>query len=297
MAEDNETPTKKGRDPILLVGAIVLVLAFAVVISGYAYGEFVSSDSKEPAKFGSTVKVDYIGSYYGWYDEDGAVVFDTSKWSIANDDDIAKSWEFSKRDEKQYVPFSVTIGSGGALMDFENILIGMKIGETVRIEIPEAYGAIPAAAVREWDMTMPLSQTETMSAETYKLVFGLDNNILPGPQPDARHPYGWMSGAFCDSNGVVTVTHRVTEDPTDDNNVYWNADKSMSSTVTNISGDFFITFDFPDYVEGRLIEFVNNGQKFFITDIDETAGTFKTKNTDEKTGMTLFFVITVVGFE
>jgi len=297
MAEDTETPNKKGKDPILLVGTVVLILAFSVVIGGYAYGEF-ASESKEPATYGSQVKVDYIGSYYGYYDEEGAVVFDTSKWSIANDENIAKSWEFTKREEKQYTPFNVTIGSGGALTDFENILIGMRPGETVRIAIPDAYGTVKEAQYRTWEKTMKFEATETMSVEAYKLTFGIDRNILPGPQPEAKHPYGWMSDAVCDSNGIVTVIHKVTAEAADDKNVYWNADKSMRSTVTKDTyGDLQVTFEFPDHQPGRLIEFVFEGQKYYITDIDEDAGEFTTKSTDEKTGMTLYFVITFVAYQ
>jgi len=292
MAEDTETPNKKGKDPILLVGTVVLILAFAVVISGYAYGEF-TSESKEPAKFGSAVQVDYIGSYYGYYDESGAVVFDTSKWSIANDENIAKSWEFTKREEKQYTPFNVTIGSGGALMDFENILIGMKPGETVRISIPNAYGEIPPAKFKnDWDKNMSFSVTETMSVETYKLTFGLDRNILPGPQPVEKHPYGWMSAAVCDSSGIVTVVHQVEEKE------YKNVDGSITATVSGLTGTAFdVEFGFPDYQNGRLIQFVFEGQKYFITDVDEGTGKFTTKSTDEKTGMTLYFVITFVAYQ
>jgi len=293
MAEDTDTPTKKGRDPILMVGTIVLILAFVVVISGYAYGQF-ASEPKEPAKYGSAVTVDYIGSYYGWYDEDGAVVFDTSMWSIADDEDIAKSWEFTKREEKQYVPFKVTIGSNGALLDFENILIGMKPGDTARISIPNAYGTVTEAQERTWGKTMTFAKTETMSVDMFKTTFGVDS-VPMGPQPEMKHPYGWRSSAFCDSNGIVTVTHNVTDDITDDKNVYKNVDGSITSTVSGLTAtQFTVTFDFPDY-EGKLIQFVHEGQKYFVTDVG--AADFTTKSTDEKTGMELFFVITFVAYQ
>ncbi|MDR0198580.1 MAG: FKBP-type peptidyl-prolyl cis-trans isomerase [Methanomassiliicoccaceae archaeon] len=291
MSEDTDVPTKKGRDPILMIGAIVLALAFAVVISGYAYGEF-TTEAKEPAKYGSAVKVDYIGSYYGYYDEDGAVVFDTSKWSIASDEGIAKSWEFTERDEKQYVPFSVNIGSGGALRDFENILIGMKPGDTVRIKIPDAYGVVKPAEYRHWDLSTDfndLSVTETMSIDMYKTMFALDT-VYPGPQPDMKHPYGWMSSAFYDSTGIVTVTHHV-----EDGKDYFDKDENIKFTVTTTSATTFnLAIEFSEDQDGRLIEFRYGGQKYFITEFDGTA--FTTKNTDERTGMDLYFVITFVDY-
>jgi len=290
MAEETEVPNKKGRDPILMVGAIVLVLAFAVVISGYAYGEFTSAP-KVPAKYGDNVKVDYIGSYYGYYDEAGTAVFDTSKWSIASDDNINKSWEFTKREEKQYVPFNVTIGSGGALTDFENVLIGMKPGDTARISIPNAYGEVTAAQEKDWPKTAEFNRTETMSVDMYKVTFAVDN-VLPGPQPLLKHPYGWMSTAFLDSSGIVTVTHNV-----ENGKDYFNADESITTTVSAHSDPtkFNVGFKFPNYEEGKLIKFVSGGQKYFITDVSATG--FTTKSTDERVGMTLYFVITFVDYQ
>jgi len=306
MADDTDAPSKKGRDPILMIGTIVLLLAFVVVISGYVIAEF-QSEPKVPAEYGNKVKVDYIGSYYGWYDEEGAVVFDTSMWSIANDDNIAKSWEFTKRAESQYVPFNVTIGSGGALADFENILIGMKPGETARISIENAYGIVPDAKFNTWNMStvsaaptdplQPFSLTETMSVDMYKATFGVDT-VVPGPQPELKHPYGWMSSAFCSTTGIVTVTHIVTDVTTDDANVYKNVDGSITATVTNLTATTFdVTFAFPDYVEGKLIKFQHGGQSFFVTSVDTVAGTFTTKSTEERVGMTLYFVITFVDYQ
>ena len=289
MAEETEAPTRKGKDPIMLIGAIVLVLAFAVVISGYAYGE-LTDPPKEPARYGDKVKVDYIGSYYGYYDAAGAAVFDTSKWSIADDDNVTKSWEFNKREEKQYVPFNVTIGSGGALTDFENVLIGMKPGDTARISIENAYGEVNEAQEKVWGKTATFTVTETMSLDMYKVTFAVDN-VLPGPQPALKHPYGWMSTAFLDSFGIVTVTHNV-----ENSKDYFNVDESIKSTVSGLTATgFTVTFEFPDYEEGRLIQFVSEGQKYFITDVSATG--FTTKSTDEKTGMTLYFVITFVDYQ
>ena len=192
MAEETETPRGKGRDPIMMIGTIVLALAFVVVISGYAYGQ-VAPEKGGPAKYGEEVRVNYVGSFYGFYDE-GGIVFDTSFWDIANDETIPKSFEFKKKDENQYTPFDVTIGSGGALKEFENILIGMSPGDSVRIIIKDGYGTVPESKkdswknedsrFKNWDIT------ERMRVSEFKATFGLEGTVNP-KYNDLKHPYGW----------------------------------------------------------------------------------------------------------
>jgi len=291
MAEDIDVPHKKGRDPILMIGTIVLVLAFVVVISGYVYGQF-TSESKEPAKFGDRVKVDYIGSYYGYYDEQGSQVFDTSYWLVA-DGDFDYSWEFNKKEEKAYIPFNVTIGSNGALKDFENVLIGMKPGDTARIAIPDAYGEVPAAKNKTWGKTMDgFKVTEKMSIDTFKATFGLDNAFV-GSYADLEHPYGWMSNAVCDSNGIVTVVHLV------ENKEYKMNDDVKATVTLNGDGTFKMVLDITQetgiHDDLKLIEFKFDGQTYYITEVSATE--FKTKSTEEKVGMVLYFEITFVGYQ
>jgi len=306
MADDVDTPRKKGRDPILMIGTIALAVAFLVVISGYAYGELFGSDSNEPARYGDTVKVDYVGSFYGWYDgNDGTVngaVFDTSLWSVAGNEDIWKSWGFTERKEEQYVPFSVTIGSGNALTNFETALIGMKPGETKWILIENGYGDVPAANVQKWGMTATIQYTETMSAAEFRGTFDL-TTASPGVYSDLDHPYGWKSQAVFNSDGTVMVTHLV------DTGIEYEVKNSMDEvimTVEVVSLDattFDVEFTFVDVVytdvttgDIQLIEFKSGGETFYITNIDETASEFTTKSTREVVGMDLYFKITFVGY-
>jgi len=300
MADDVETPRKKGRDPILMIGTIVLAAAFLVVISGYAYGELFGSDSNEPAKYGDAVKVDYVGSFYGWYDghdgtEKGAV-FDTSLWSVASNDDIWKSWGFTERKQEQYTQFSVTIGSGSALTEFETALIGMKPGETKWILIENGYGEVPAANVQKWTTTATMQYTETMSAAEFLGTFGLESASL-GIYSDLEHPYGWKSQAVFNSDGDVVVTHLV-----DTGVEYEVNDNMIAEVVSSGATTFDVEFTFVDvvYIDAdgniQLIEFKSGGETFYITNIDDVAGEFTTKSTREVVGMDLYFKITFTGY-
>jgi FKBP-type peptidyl-prolyl cis-trans isomerase 2 len=311
MAEDSDVPRKEKRDPILMIGTIVLVLAFVVVISGYAYAQFVTPD-KGPVKYGSSIEVDYVGSYYGWYDgyDDGdekdhyrgatGTVFDTSLWSVAESQGTDEekhdfSWEFKKRDEAAYVPFNVTVGSGGALKDFENVLIGMKVGETAYIKIENAYGEVPNAKSKKWDLVktdFPLK--ETMSTATFKATFGV-TVIYQDDFTGLLHPYGWKCDATYNTDGTVTVTHKVTNSET------YNVNDSMTVTTSVTSATTFTTeFKFPGTTPGpkgeiKLIEFKFGEQKYYVSNVN--AADFVTKSTGETTGMTLYFKITVIDFK
>ncbi|MDR2867021.1 MAG: FKBP-type peptidyl-prolyl cis-trans isomerase [Methanomassiliicoccaceae archaeon] len=318
MADENEVPKKDKRDPILMIGTIVLALAFVVVIGGYVYGELVPGE-QGPMKFGDKVKVDYVGSYYGYYDghviegfeydKADTVIFDTSLWSVASskgtgDEQYNFSYEFTKKAEESYSPFNVTIGSGGALKDFENALIGKKPGDIVHVSIPEAYGTVNALKMSEWGETksdMPL--TEMMTVAVFKATFGIDTPSQ-GPYAGLSHPYGWKSDAVVNSDGSVIVTHLV-----ENGGSYKSNDRLSTDVSFNDDGTFNVKFTV-DHVftndtatSVRLVEFKSGGQTYYITDVDEdkTDWYFKAKikdsTTNETTGMTLYFVITVVGYQ
>ena len=309
MSDDDDTPRRDKRDPILMVGSIVLAFAFIVVISGYAYGELTSED-KEPARYYDRVMVDYVGSYYGYYlNDDGtvnedAVIFDTSLWSVAKfwDDDGGKynfSWEFKQREERSYVPFNVTIGSGGALKDFESALLGLMPGDTARVTIEEAYGKLPK--LTEWDKTMNMAVTEKMTAAEFRLTFGLDTSIITDYR-NILHPYGWYCDATVDNKGYVYVTHLI-----EDGEEYENGNGSMTAKVSAVTATgFTVKFGFTDeaYTSGddgvlKLIQFIHGGKTYYI--VSEDAGSFYTKpksgNNSEITGETLYFVITFVAYQ
>ncbi|MCL1984716.1 MAG: FKBP-type peptidyl-prolyl cis-trans isomerase [Methanomassiliicoccaceae archaeon] len=310
MSDDNDAPRKKGRDPILMVGTIVLVVAFVVVIGGYAYGELVT-ENKGPAQYGDTVKVNYVGSYYGYYIDDNgnadinAAIFDTSLWSVAKyydnddlDDKYTFSWEFTKKAENDCNPLETKIGEHKLLIAFENALIGMKPGDTKRITIndEDGYGRVAEANERVWDNdgSEELAYNEQMSVPVFIATFGL-TSAPAGMYSDLLHPYGWKCDAVVNSDGSVIVTHKVVVDETYDND---NASMHVTISPGSDGSKFAMSFTFDtkaDPAEGgiQLIQFKYEGVTYYITEIDDAANTFTTKRTDERVGMTLYFVITM----
>jgi hypothetical protein len=70
----------------------------------------------------------------------------------------------------------------------------------------------------------------------------------------------------------------------------------MTAEVTDLSGGKFkVTYSFAADYDGKLLEFKEGGQTYYVYEVGATS--FKTKTTDEKTGMTLYFEITMVGYQ
>jgi len=316
MLDDGDIPNRKKRDPVMMIGSIILAAAFIVVISGHAYGQIVPPD-RDPVEYGDRVQVNYVGSFYGWYDGyngnggfDGGkgVIFDTSLWSVANNDANKFSWEFDKREERHYTPFVVNVGSNGALMLFENALIGMKPGETKRIMIfaADGYGELSDEDTREMSLgtTTTIEIIQIMTDSEFRLTFG-QSTVATGFYSNLSHPYGWKSNAVVNTDGSIVVTHLVDRGGEYDAGVRtFDAENGMKALVEmNDDGTFTVGFDFPDEIithynadenddRIQLIEFIFEGKKYYITEIGED--NFIMKSTSEIIGMTLYFVITVV---
>ncbi|MDR1954733.1 MAG: FKBP-type peptidyl-prolyl cis-trans isomerase, partial [Candidatus Methanoplasma sp.] len=138
---DDEIKVKKERDPIMMVCFIVFLLTACAIVgaSGYSY---LKADNAT-AVTGNTVSVNYIGTYYAEYGKDNYTVFDTSRWSVANDDKILKSNDFMLNTEASYKPLSFQVGGGSVITGFGNAVIGHKVGDkfTVKIPVGEGYNA------------------------------------------------------------------------------------------------------------------------------------------------------------
>ena len=86
---------KKKRDPIFTVCFVVFILAAVSVVGVYIDEHYLTEDTTKAA-YGDEVTVNYTGTFYAYYGEENAVVFDTSYRSIGENDAIIKSNSFNK---------------------------------------------------------------------------------------------------------------------------------------------------------------------------------------------------------
>jgi len=326
MAADQEVKKKKERDPILTVGFVVLIVAFASVIGIFINDEYLSSTENTPAKTGDLVYVNYTGSYYAHYDKDGAVIFDTSLWSVADDDSFRKSFEFTLKGESQYNPLSFTIGgSDNLLQRFKDAAIGLMPGEssTVRISPQDGYGALTSSNTMMITNTdLKKNVTEMIPLADFTAFYGMSGISGPVTIPS---PYGWIVDASLVSPGLVAVTHKVVKD-----GVYTlNADVDIE--VTDVTSDGFkYKYVFKDLKAApagdqtvsdalatqlgagsvksvKLVKVIYNEKTYFLAAVNASAvsgddvndpATLVLKNSDsnnrETVGMYLYFTITRV---
>lgn len=304
MAEQKDPVRKKDRDPILTVGFIVLILAFAVVGGVFINNTYLKDSSGSPAHTGDTVKVDYVGSYYDYYTEEGAQVFDTSLWDVADNSAYAKSYEFTLKSKSSYAPLSFSVGlSTSYLPMFQNAVIGLKPGESAKVTIDptNGYGALTDSQLKSIgkEVTMPIN--ETMTVTKFKTVYGVDagNGINTH-----LSPYGWNVTTNSDGTNVY-ITHMVTNDA-----VYnMNDEVTVKTTVTGITFKYSyeitpiqdpsentIDFDSATYKQTELVKIFYEDKTYYVTGVDDLDNPTKLllKNTDERTGMYLYFTVTRV---
>ncbi len=283
---------KKDHDPILRVSAIVLAIACIIVIANSVYDITLADHSDPPIKYGDKVIVDYVGAYGAYYDEDGAIVFDTSLKSVG-DSDVKKSYEYNPA----FKQLTVEIGKGDYLEKFESSLIGHVPGDVIKVMIPNGYGE---AQLYDFKGTADIKQSTVLTASEFKTLFGYD-----APKADSgtvtvkEHteykaddkykytPFGFGATVTPNSDGTVTVNYSAEAGKT------YVMSEDVSVKVDSVADcTAKITYEFKEDSKRDFVKVIveDNVSVYVYPD------TMKYKSTDEKTGEDLYFTITVVKY-
>lgn len=292
---------KKKRDPIFSVCFVVFVVACVGVLGVYVDEHYIQEDDSVIA-YGDTVEVNYTGSYYAYYDEDGAVVFDTSLSSVGNDDDIKKSNEYNRT---SYGTIDVTVGDGDYLAMFENCLIGHKVGDRVEIAIPVGQGYVaPSGSMYEGvSSTLSIPVMQTMTKEAFDDMYE-DVDLTAGASQYFTTAYGWPATAYYNvtDNSVSIVNMPETGETYE---YIGNEDSEFGEVFYTVGGydedgNLSVTISFENTVEVeggiQMLKAMDaEGNVVYVTDVGE--GTFSYKTCDETDNIVLYFVIEVVAIE
>lgn len=289
---------KKKRDPIFTVCFVVFVVACAAVLGSFVNEKYIQADDTKVA-YGDTVVINYTGTFYDYYGNANAVVFDTTNSDIDNNDSVAKSNSYSK---SSYSTVEVTVGDGDYLSAFENCLVGHKVGDTVTIAIENAYPA--AGTIQSDSLTSTMSVTQIINKERFDDLYD-DVSLTGGTGVYFQTNYGWYALAvYNTADNTVTLTYLVTAGTTYEYTGNEDSDYgSVKFTVNSISnGVMEVTMSFEDvtYVDGtdiQMIELVLDGQTVYITGVDTSAGTYSYKTCEETDNATLYFTIEIVSIE
>lgn len=305
MAED-EVKMRKERDPILMVCFVVFLLASCAIIGSSVYNNYLKADDTM-AVSGSSVTVNYTGSYYAYYGEEYYVVFDTSRWSVADNDDAPKSNDFELRDEKNYTELKFTVGGTDVLAGFGNAVIGHKVGDKIKVVVPSGEGYIAPATeqIVTASQVFTVSSTEKLTSAQFKELYGYD---LRGYEVIEKSVYGWPATASYNNNDdTITMTYSPVANQTYEmvDSEYGKVSAKVSSVGNNISytmvvSDYtVVSTDSEGNKEIQMI-MVNLGtEKHYVksvvdADNDGTPESFVWKTAGEKFNQDLYFEIEII---
>ena len=280
--EENKTKERKEHDPIFMVCLALFLIACVAVLGVYAIDHLSSSEDRVAA-YGDSVTVDYTGTYYDYIGGSSALLFDTSKKSVAEDDSVAKSSDFTAK--SSYSPLDITIGSGGALEMFENAIVGHKVGDKFKVMIPSDQAYVGADTTKTASLSgftvpvtqiMPATAFESLyigkkiaySGTLFTTVYGwesmaslssTDNMVIINNMPVAGQTYTFSPAGAAPEDGKEKLTFKVTS--ISGNNIV--CDLSFKN-YTTVSGDTI-----------QMESFDFGTEKWYVTEVGSQTFTFK----------------------
>lgn len=288
---------KKKRDPIFSTCFVIFILAAVGVVGVFVDEHYLTDDDRKVA-YGDSITVNYVGTFYDYYGEKNAVVFDTNISSVGKNDSVIKSNSFNSTSFSSY---SVTVGSKGSLDAFENALVGHKIGDKVKVEIENGYdsGSVITDASTN-GITVPVVQEMTLAQ--YKEVYGSSPTVSGSAITTA---YGWPAIAVLDSTAQKVVitnmpesgkTYDYTVDDSDDKHSFGTVKFAVtgvnSGTITyNMSIEGYTTVD-SSTGEIQMVQLELGDKTMYVTHYNGSSFTYKT--CDETKNQTLYFEIEIL---
>ena len=303
---------KKGRrfklssvDPIILASFSIFMIACLIVSGITIYDAVDGKSSDKVAEYGDKIDVYYTGSFFAYYDEEGAVIFDTDMEEVGDDNDKYKK-SYSYTEKQSYSTMQMTVGQGSLLDAFKNALIGHKPGDVVKVEIPieDGYGGTLTEGVDKFTVAKTgqvIYKVQLMTASNYLTFFGVDEAPESGfTSYNVDSPYGWKANVTGVSGNMVSVEYLP-----DDNGTYTKNEVTykVNGAVTDV-----INFDYQiaDFTENaKMLKGVYDNQLVYFIKSDGANMTYKTaadvdiggqEISGELIGAKLYFVIKFVGY-
>jgi FKBP-type peptidyl-prolyl cis-trans isomerase 2 len=248
---------------------------------------------------GDNVTVNYIG-IFGTGPDTGRV-FDTSLLSVATDNvTYPKAMDFTFRGATGYKPLQAHVGPQSygpytsLIPGFWHALLGLQGNQTVTAVIPpsQGYGFPNDSKIQ----TLPLIQTVPMihiyTPAAFADTFGTASSQVGSVFPDPH--YGW-NDVVLSANSTAVVVESAPYVGEVVQPFGWPETVIGVSSTTNATG--VITLD--NQLTPRDVGVIHgtnwqNGQAFFLSDVNVTAGTYTLDYNSELLGNTLIFTITVV---
>ena len=289
-------------DPIAMSCFVVIMLACVVILGSYVNAMYINPEWNSPvAVEGDTVKVEYVGSYNGYYDADGAVIFDTNVKSVNDGSEYLKSPSYTNKTSFKYLSFKV--GGDDVLPGFSEAVVGKLINWTAKVAIPasEGYGV---ADKDDFTLSQTFNLSGTMSLEEFNKYASTSIKMSNLTTPYAvTMPNGLT--AIVKNAGTSDVTYEyvpgeLTKLKDDATETVTKIDDNVSIKVTAIgTDDFTVEYIFSSEDKMYKASMVVDGVEKMIFVDNFTAGQYQYKVADgsdyqEQKGETLYFWIKIV---
>ncbi len=286
-------------DPIAMTCFTVFILAFVVVTASYVNTMYIADPPAQHVIVnGDSVEVEYTGSYFAYYDRDGAVIFDTNVQSVNDGSNYMKSPGYTNKTEFELLDF--TIGSEDMLEMFEDALIGHSVGETVRVTIPAAdgYGTQSSTPFANNVVSVTYAISGTLSLSEFNDLFDTEytSSMKTEVIPADKTPFGFEVQATYDSGtGNVNFQYidpkAVTEAQTS------KLDSNVTYTISDVTGTQFTVNYTCNEEADHMFEIL--GADYETDYVYKEDGNWVYRDDDgssnaEQKGMTLYFVIKIV---
>ena len=289
-------------DPIAMSCFVVIMLACVVILGSYVNAMYINPEWNSPvAVEGDTVKVEYVGSYNGYYDADGAVIFDTNVKSVNDGSEYLKSPSYTNKTSFKYLSFKV--GGDDVLPGFSEAVVGKLINWTAKVAIPasEGYGV---ADKHDFTLSQTFNLSGTMSLEEFNKYASTSIKMSDLTSPyDVTMPNGLT--AIVRNAGTSDVTYEyvpgeLTKLKDDATETVTKIDDNVSIKVTAIGTDnFTVEYIFSSEDKMYKASMVVDGVEKMIFVDNFTAGQYQYKVADgsdyqEQKGEILYFWIKIV---
>lgn len=303
MTGDEEKVNKKGRDPIFMT-CLVIFLAATIAVTGAHIDRHYLTQDNTLANDGYTVTVDYVGTYYAFYENPNAVIFDTTYKNLGEDKDVKKGNDYEK---SSYSKLTFKLGpDSNYLMEFQNAILGHKVGDTVMVKIKaaDAYVSADIQTVVDASQVQKVKSVEKLSAELFEKTYGFK---VTGTSSVFKSVYGWDAVASLNSSdNTVSVRYQ----PVVGSSYHVDTKYGTVNLIVSAADDSFVSFKYEvkdfvrtggssggmDHIQMIKVDFGTS--LFYITGIidangDGKADSFVYKNVGEKFNEDLFFKIKI----
>jgi len=184
-----------------ILGIIVVIIIIVSSVAAYWYTQ--KKEEKKPVmivKIGDLVEVNYTGRFTN------GTVFDTSIESVANDENISKSYSFKSR--IFYSPLKFTVGSGRMIKGFDEGVLNMTVGETKEIEVSseKGYGEPDEGLFIKINKTQSIPLYETISSQKFSELY--PGEILNETVSFKHYFWGWNVTIDDIEGDNVTILNR-----------------------------------------------------------------------------------------